>query len=183
MRVAVSASGTSLNSPVDARFGRCAFFVIADPSTMEFEAVENPGGASSQGAGIATAQMIAETGVEAVITGNCGPNAYQALNATGIKVITGVSGTVREALQAYSEGRYRATNAPSVGSHFGMGAPGTVGRGMGGGAAETIRQETSPSDPDATLLGLLKELQGQLESFRTQIQEINERIDDLHGRD
>ncbi len=182
MRVAVSASGPSLDSQVDARFGRCAYFVVADPSTMEFEAVENPGGASAQGAGIATAQMIAGKGVEAVLTGNCGPNAYQALNAAGIKAITGVSGTVREAVQRYNQGSYRVSDGPSVGSHFGMGTPGTMRRGMGG-ERETIRQEPPPSETDSALVGLLEELQGQLESLRTQVQDINQRIDDLHGKD
>ncbi len=181
MRVAVSASGTVLDSQVDARFGRCAYFLVADPSTMEFEAVENPGGASAQGAGIVTAQMIADKGVEAVLTGNCGPNAYQALNAAGVQVITGISGTVRAAIQAYKEGRYRATDAPNVGSHFGMSAPGATGRGMGG-STNTTHQGLPPSEPDSTLVGLLKELQGQIESVRTQVQEINERIDDLHGK-
>lgn len=182
MRVAVSASVASLDSQVDARFGRCPYFVVADPSTMEFDSVENPGGASAQGAGIVTAQMIADKGVEAVLTGNCGPNAYQTLNAAGVQVITGISGTVREALQAYNEGKYRATDAPNVGSHFGMSAPGAMGRGMGGDTA-SIPQEQPPPQQDSSLVGLLKELQGQLDHLRTQVQDINERIDDLHGKD
>lgn len=182
MRVAVSSSGTVLDSQVDARFGRCPYFVVADPSTMEFEAIENPGGASAQGAGIATAQMVADKGVEVVLTGNCGPNAYQALNAAGVQVITGISGTVREAILGYKEGKYHATDAPNVGSHFGMSAPGAMGRGMGGDTA-TVPQERPSSQQDSSLVGLLRELQGQLYQLRTQVQEINERIDDLHGKD
>ncbi len=183
MKVAVSATGTSLDSPVDARFGRCAYFVVADSASMKFEPVENPGGASAQGAGIVTAQMIADKGVEAVLTGNCGPNSYQALNAAGVQVITGVSGTVREAIQSYNEGTYRAADAPNVGSHFGVGASsGTMGRGMGGGTATTLH-ESPFVQQDSSLVELLKELQRQLDHLRTQVQQVNERIDALHGKD
>ena len=92
MRIAVSASGPTLDAEVDPRFGRCRYFIIVDPENMEFDTVENSGALAGGGAGIATAQMIASKGVEAVLTGNCGPNAFQVLSAAGIKVITGVSG-------------------------------------------------------------------------------------------
>jgi len=42
MKIAVSASSPELDSSVDPRFGRCPYFLIVDPETMEFEAVENP---------------------------------------------------------------------------------------------------------------------------------------------
>ena len=66
MRVAVSASGPTLDSQVDPRFGRCAYFVVVDTGTMAAEAIENASVAAAQGAGIATAQMIAGKGVAAV---------------------------------------------------------------------------------------------------------------------
>lgn len=182
MRVAVSASSPSLDAAVDARFGRCAYFVIAETSTMEFEAMENPGGASAQGAGIATARMISEKSVQAVMTGNCGPNAYQTLNAAGIAVVTGVSGTVRQAIQGYREGSYQPTTAPNVASHFGTTGAQTQARGMGG-AMDAIRPDTAPSQEELSLHRLLEELQGQIEGLRTQVQDLNTRIDDLHKND
>ncbi|TET61977.1 hypothetical protein E3J48_05015 [Candidatus Aerophobetes bacterium] len=42
MKIAVSSTGQDLNALVDARFGRCQYFVIVDPETMEFEAAPNP---------------------------------------------------------------------------------------------------------------------------------------------
>jgi predicted Fe-Mo cluster-binding NifX family protein len=94
---------------------------------MKFEAVENSGALVGDGAGIATAQAIAGKGVEAVLTGNCGPNAFQVLSVAGIKVITGASGTVRDAIQGYKSGHLQPTSQPNVPDHFGMGS----GRGMG----------------------------------------------------
>ncbi len=179
MRIAVSASTPSLDSRVDARFGRCAYFVVVDPATMAFEVVGNPSGASAQGAGIASAQMIAGTEVDAVLTGNCGPKAYEALSTAGIKVITAVSGTVREAVRRFTEGCYQASDAPNVNSHHGMAPPGAARRGMGDGVS-SVRQAPSAADSESPLVGVLKELQEQLQSLRNQVDDINQRIDELH---
>lgn len=133
MNIAVSASGPSLDAQVDPRFGRCQHLIIVDPDTMEFEAVENTGALASGGAGISTAQLIASKGVEVLLTGNCGPNAFQVLSAAGIKVITGASGTVRDAVQSYKAGQLPPISQPSVPGHFGMGGGGGRGMGRGGG--------------------------------------------------
>jgi len=121
MRIAVSASGPTLDAEVDPRFGRCQCFIIVDPDNMEFEVVENSGAQARGRAGIATAQMIVDKGVEAVLTGNCGPNAFQVLYAAGIKVVTGVSGKVWDTVQEYKAGGLQPTSQPSVPGHFGMG--------------------------------------------------------------
>ena len=133
MKIAVSATGPSLDAEVDPRFGRCQYFLIVDPDTMQFEALENTGALASGGAGISTAQMIAGKGVEAVLTGNCGPNAFQVLSAAGIKVVTGASGRVQDAIQAYRSGHLQATSQPNVPGHFGMGRGGGMGMGRGRG--------------------------------------------------
>ena len=127
MRIAVSASGSGLDAEVDPRFGRCQYFIIIDPDTMEFEVVNNSGAMAGGGAGISTAQMIVGKGVEAVLTGNCGPNAFQVLSAAGIKVMTGVSGKVQDIVRDYKAGKYQADSQPNVPGHFGMGR----GRGAG----------------------------------------------------
>jgi predicted Fe-Mo cluster-binding NifX family protein len=131
MKIAISAMGTTLDAEIDPRFGRCQYFIIVDADTMQFEVVENSGAMAGGGAGISTAQTIAGKGIEAVLTGNCGPNAYQVLSAAGIKVVTGVSGKVREAIQDYKSGKLKASSQPNVVGHFGMGGGMERGRGMG----------------------------------------------------
>lgn len=121
MKIAISATGPTLEADIDPRFGRCQYFIIADPDIMEFEALENSGAMAGGGAGISTAQTIAGKGVEAVLTGNCGPNAYQVLIAAGIKVFTGLSGKVQEAIERYKSGKIEASSQPNVSGHFGMG--------------------------------------------------------------
>ncbi len=132
MKIAITANAPNLDADIDPRFGRCQCFIIADPDTMVFETLENSGAAAGGGAGIATAQTLTGKNIEAVLTGNCGPNAYEVLAAVNIKVVTGVSGKVREAIQSYKSGKLKASSQPNVAGHFGTGGGGMGrGRGMG----------------------------------------------------
>jgi predicted Fe-Mo cluster-binding NifX family protein len=134
MKIAISTNGPTLDAEVDPRFGRCQYFIIADTETDEFEAVANESAAAAGGAGISAAQMVVEKGVEALLTGNCGPNAYQVFSSAGVKVITGVTGTIKNAIAEYKRGTYEATPQSNVPDHFGMGGGGRgTGGGMGGG--------------------------------------------------
>jgi len=121
MKICVTATGQNLDSSVDPRFGRCAFFIIVDPATLEFKALPNPNLESSGGAGIQSAQLAANEGVQAVVTGNIGPNAHQTLATLGIKVLIGASGTVKQAVEAYKAGSLKEAVSPSVGGHHGQG--------------------------------------------------------------
>jgi predicted Fe-Mo cluster-binding NifX family protein len=120
MKICVSSQGTTLDAQVDPRFGRCQYFLIIDKDTLEYEAVQNPNIDSMGGAGIQSGQLMAEKHVKTVITGNVGPNAFQTLKAAAIEVITGASGSVKEAVEKYKKGVLKLTQAPTTGSKFGM---------------------------------------------------------------
>ena len=119
MKLAVTAKGKTLEDQVDSRFGRCPYFVLVDSESLESEAVENPNSTLGGGAGIQSAQVMSENDVQAVLTGNCGPNAYRTLAAAEIEVFAGASGTVREAVEQYKAGELSASQGPNVESHFG----------------------------------------------------------------
>ena len=127
MKIVVSSSGENINAQLDPRFGRCPYFIFVDSESLEFEAVPNESMMASGGAGIQAAQTVANKGAEVVITGNVGPNAFQTLNAAGLKIITGAAGTIQEVIEKFKNGELRETKSANVNSHFGM------GRGMGGG--------------------------------------------------
>ncbi len=129
MKICVTATADSLDAQIDPRFGRCAYLIIVDSETMQFEAIPNAAAGATGGAGIQAAQTIANKGAKLLITGNVGPNAFGALSAAGIEIVTGASGTVREAVEKFKRGEFNKTGAPTVGGHFGMG-----GRGGGQGA-------------------------------------------------
>lgn len=121
MKICVSAVSGSLDAQINPRFGRCQYFVIVDTETMSFEALPNASQGAAHGAGIQAAQTVVGKGVQVVLTGNVGPNAFQALSSAGIKIVTNVFGTVREAVERYKRGELKETGAPTVGGHFGMG--------------------------------------------------------------
>ena len=120
MKLAVSASGDNLDAPVDPRFGRAPYFIIVDTDTWEYEVVSNQQNLQApQGAGIQAASMVARYKPSAVLTGNCGPKAFQTLRAAGIAVVVQVGGTVREAVQNYLDGKLKPTSGPTVPGHWG----------------------------------------------------------------
>ena len=131
MKIAISASGPDFGASVDPRFGRCPYFLFIDIETMEFEAVENPNISSASGAGIQSAQLIANKGAKALLTGSCGPNAFQTLQAAGVQVIVGAMGSIKEAVEQYKAGKFQPIAQPNVPSHFGLGEGGAVGPGFG----------------------------------------------------
>ncbi len=120
MKVCITSEGDNLDSRVDPHFGRCKNFIVADCNTLNFEAVKNLHIESTGGAGIQSGQFIAEKKVKAILTGNVGPNAFQTLQSAGIEVISGVSGTVKEAIEKYKKGTLKPDQGPSVGSKFGV---------------------------------------------------------------
>lgn len=94
--------------------------MLVETDDMTFEAVENTSGSLGGGAGIQSAHLVANHGVKAVLTGDCGPNAYQVLSAAAIDVVTGCNGTVCDVVERFKSGQLVATSAPNVASHSGM---------------------------------------------------------------
>ena len=119
IKVAISATAPTLDADIDPRFGRCQYFIIVNPETMEYETLENSEIIAGEGAGIATAKTLTGKNIDVVITGNCGPNAYDALTAAGIKVITDATGKVKDAVEDFKDGKLKASFKPNVAGHFG----------------------------------------------------------------
>ncbi|OGX15022.1 MAG: dinitrogenase iron-molybdenum cofactor biosynthesis protein [Omnitrophica WOR_2 bacterium RBG_13_41_10] len=120
MKICITSEGNTLDSQVDGRFGRCQYFIIVDTQTLEFEAIQNPNIEAMGGAGIQSAQLVASKQVKAVLTGNVGPNAFQTLQAAGIDIFAGASGTVKDIVEKYKKGEFKLTQNPSVSSKYGM---------------------------------------------------------------
>jgi predicted Fe-Mo cluster-binding NifX family protein len=120
MKICITSQGDNLDADVDPRFGRCKYFIFVDTDTLEFEATQNPNLEAMGGAGIQSGQLVAGRQVKAVMTGNVGPNAFQTLQAAGIDIITGVSGTVKEAIEKYKKGEVKPSQSPSVSSKYGL---------------------------------------------------------------
>lgn len=119
MKIVISASGATLSSPVDPRFGRCAYILFVDTETdpVKVQAQQNTSAASGSGAGIQTAQYVVQEGAQAVITGHVGPNAYQVLEAAGVPIYHGQGMTAQAAVDAFKSGELGAMPGASQAGH------------------------------------------------------------------
>jgi len=120
MKIAITSMGAKLEDKVDPRFGRCHYFILFDTDTNKFEAIENTGAQGMGGIGIQSGQIMADKEVKIVLTGSCGPNAFQTLQAAGIKVITGASGTVQQAVDKFKSGELKAISQANAAAHSGI---------------------------------------------------------------
>jgi len=119
VRIAITAQAKELSSEIDLRFGRAKWLIVVDAETGDYEAHDNIVNLNAvQGAGIQTGQNIANLGVEAVITGNVGPNAFKTLNAANVKIFLAQKQTVQEALESFKEGKLEEVNQANVEGHW-----------------------------------------------------------------
>lgn len=119
MKVAVTTNGDNLGSPIDPRFGRAARFLVVDTESCEFHAVDNTQNLNAaQGAGVQSAQTIANLGVEAVLTGHCGPKAFRLLTSAGIAIYYVQHETVGEAIEEFTAGALEPAASPDSESHW-----------------------------------------------------------------
>ena len=115
MKIAVTSTGTDLDSQVDPRFGRAPFILIVDSETLDHEVLDNKENVNAlKGAGIQAARMISDKGAEVLLTGFCGPNAFKALKAAKIGVANDAGGSVREAVKAYLDGKLLLSDKANV---------------------------------------------------------------------
>ena len=117
MKIAITANKSKPSAALDVRFGRCKFFILFDSETQEWEAYPNPAIDASSGAGTQAAQFIANLGVEVVISGRFGPNAFSALEAAGISMFEATRGNVDVILEAYQGGELTPVIIPTHKGH------------------------------------------------------------------
>jgi predicted Fe-Mo cluster-binding NifX family protein len=119
MKLAISATGPELSSPVDQRLGRARYLLIVDTPDRTMRALENRAGMdAAQGAGVQVAQSVINSQATAVVTGHCGPKAFRALRAAGVQVYLTTGGTVDEAIDQFEAGGLVQAQAADVDGHW-----------------------------------------------------------------
>jgi len=105
MKIIITSKGKTLDSPVDPRFGRGAFFLLIDVDSGEFEVMDNSEGiAASHGAGVQAGQRVVNSGAKALLTGHVGPKAGQAMEGSGVAIYSHAEGTVQDMLDKFRSG-------------------------------------------------------------------------------
>jgi predicted Fe-Mo cluster-binding NifX family protein len=120
VKVVVTSSGERMDSMIDPRFGRAAAFVMVDTASGEIETVvdNRRGVEAAQGAGVQAAETVSRLGAECLVTGHCGPKAFRTLEAAGIAVFIGASGTVADAVEQLRSGALERAASPDVAGHW-----------------------------------------------------------------
>ena len=157
MLIAITAQGNSLQSEIDPRFGRAAYYLIINTETDEVNVHDNSDGINaSNGAGTGAAQTLSEYGVEALYTGSVGPKAADVLKQANIPYYENITGTVQGVLDQLKDGAVTQNISQSVnnvnsaaasqcagalsgagqGLGMGRGCGQGMGRGMGAGRGQ-----------------------------------------------
>jgi len=119
MKIAVTSTGTNLDSEVDPRFGRAAYILIVDSESFDVEVLDNMSNVNAlKGAGIQAAAMVSDKGAEILLTGFCGPKAFKTLQAANIGVANDASGSVRAAVKDYLDGKLVLSDSSNVEGHW-----------------------------------------------------------------
>jgi len=119
MKIAFTTSGNDLKAPLDSRFGRAPKFMVYDLESETFTVIDNQQNLNAaQGAGIQSAETVARLGVQALVSGHCGPKAFRVLTAAGIKIYTTEATTIAEALAQYRAGKLVESKSEDVAGHW-----------------------------------------------------------------
>jgi len=122
MKIAISSTGKDLESEVDAKFGRCNYFLIVeieDNKIKDFKAIENTAKEQMGGAGIVAGEIVANEKVDVVITKNLGPRAFSVFEQFKTKVYSG-KGKIQEVVQDFIEGKSEELTNATGPQHIGL---------------------------------------------------------------
>ncbi len=122
MKIAISSIGKNLESEVDARFGRCDYFLIVeieDKKVKGFKAIENTAKAQTGGAGITAGEIVANEKVDAIITTNLGPRAFSVFEQFEIKIYQG-QGKIKDVVEQFVEGKLKELTNATGPQHRGL---------------------------------------------------------------
>ncbi len=104
MKTAVPVERESVETQVCPSFGRAPYYVLSE-NKGEYVFLKNTAAESQGGAGIQAAQLLADNGVQSVLTFRCGEKAAAVLRAADIALYKAAEGSVRENLEAFAEGK------------------------------------------------------------------------------
>ena len=106
MKIAMPVDAPNLDARVENRLGTASYLLVVDTETGTFEAVQGPSGTSGPGAGIQIVSMAVGMGADTVLCGYVAPYIAETLEKAGVRIITEVQGSAREAVQAFQRGDF-----------------------------------------------------------------------------
>lgn len=102
MKIAIPVSDKSIDADIYDSLGRAPYFIFYNVISNDYEFIDNKAVASQGGAGVRVAQVIADNGVRAVITKQCGGNAEKVFASSEVLIYQSIPGTLKENISAYT---------------------------------------------------------------------------------
>jgi len=119
LKLVITTTGQTLDTPMDRRFGRAGGFLVYDLDTEAYTVIDNDQNLhAAQGAGIQAAQQVVESGAEALITGHCGPKAFRVLSAARLAIYNCDAETVAQAIEQFKSGQLKPALSADVEGHW-----------------------------------------------------------------
>jgi predicted Fe-Mo cluster-binding NifX family protein len=87
MKIAITSTGNTLESTIDPRFGRCAYFVVFDTESKSTEFIPNPNKEAEEGAGPAAVELVASRNAGKIVSGEFGMKIKSLLDSLKIQMI------------------------------------------------------------------------------------------------
>lgn len=107
MKVAVTSTGLKLDDRVGIRPNKCSYWLVVNPVTMEYQAIPNPlTSVSGPAAGKFVVQILKEYRVKFILAGNSGCNLFKELGGNGMRVLLGMTGSVRESVEKFNRSQF-----------------------------------------------------------------------------
>ena len=104
MKIVISATGRNIESNIDVTFGRALFFLIMDTTTKEVKVIENKVRDRPDGVGITAVNTVEKEEIDAVITTDIGPLAFDIFKQGGVKIYK-AEGRINDAIRLFEEGK------------------------------------------------------------------------------
>ena len=107
MKVAITSTGLTLDDNVGTRPDRCSYWLFVEPATMKYEAIQNPiMSLSGPAAGNFLVQLFKENSVKFILAGGCGCNQLKELSKNGMRLLLGMTGSVRETIEKFKRSQF-----------------------------------------------------------------------------
>jgi len=107
MKICISSTGNTIEySNIDTTIHRCAFFLIVDKKANSLKAIYNTIRERPDEIGAMVGQIVANEGIDAVITTDIGPRAFEIFKRYAIKVYQ-AKGKITNAIKQFDQGKLK----------------------------------------------------------------------------
>jgi len=100
MKIAFPISDKSIDSNIHDSFGCAPYYLLYNTISKEINYLDHRAVVEQGGAGIRAAQVLADNGIKAIISPQCGENAGKILRKSEVLIYQSIPGTIKDNIEA-----------------------------------------------------------------------------------